>query len=892
MLLRFRLLVYGVLVGLSGAGAMTLDSLVAMRHRDLALFFFAQNCLDSAAQHQAKALHYFRQHDQLHAWLDAQIAASNLLYQHGYTSLALLKLSQSVGDSIWRKPQDSTEWDALGRCYLALADVQSTMLLREAQTLMDYEMARDILVNRLQRCDAWIALHLWRPLAAVYTRKGNFPEAKAALDTACQLAMQERNAHVASVALRDLARLQMQRGSPADAIETLRKALLLPRQFPAELAAIHAGFQQAWVMRNNPGSALIHGRLAAQFFRTCGDSCKAELAYVLAGNAMQLLERRNFREARQLLEEAHQLLRAQSAGDYPPQLASIYENFGQLYLAWSEPEEALRWYQQALMAEMPAFREKDYRLHPPVALVPGTRIAADALAGKAEAFYMLYQRNRRAEFLELALASYERSFYVETLLHRFFPKDFSIALPELRLRQRLQQALNIALTPDPMSPLFSDFQSRAFALADEHKKMRLLEACVHHGVLNPLRLPSLLPDSSGFRIAELQALIPDKDRTYISYSLGADKIFAFIITRTSTRISSIPLDFPLDDWATQLRRSLEWYGRPGADYPALNAAYARLAVQLYLRLIAPLEYTAAMEPRLTIIPDGVLYGVPFEALLTASPAASAPADTWPYLLHRYRISYGLSLGLQVDLMRQSRRVYTGLLGVAPHWDNSTEQTEVSLFRTEQWQQMERIIGGKWLLRQQATPTNFKLKAPRFGVLYLATTAQANPVGGPPSFLALSDGQGGMDSLKCSDLFAMKLKADITVLERCTFASLETAILLPLSFFYAGSGAVLLPFWPERTDSSSTMPMYFLENVKAGQGKRDALWKAKKRMIQANADVAHPANWAAWTLWGDMGAREKNLMPVSAIVWWLALALTLAVLGGLLYQRFIKPVPQS
>lgn len=869
---------------------MALDSLAAVRHRDWALFFLAQHCLDSAAQHQAKALQYFRQHDQLHDWLEAQTLAGNLLHQQGYSNLALLKLSHSVGDSLWRRPQDSIEWDALGRCYLTLADVQSAMPLREAQMLIDYEVARDILVNRLQRRDAWVALRLWRPLAAVYARKADFPEARAALDTAYHLAMQERNARVASLALCDLAKFQMQRGSPTDAIETLRKALLLPGQPPAALAAIHAGFQQAWTMRDNPGSALIHGRLAAQFFRTCGDSCRVELAYALAGNAMQLIQRRNFREARQLLEEANQILRVQFAGDYPPQLARIYENFGRLYLAWNEPEEALRWYQQALMAEIPAFREKDYRTQPSAALMPSTRIAADALAGKAEAFYMLYQRNRRTEPLELALANYERSFYVETLLHRVFPKDFTMALPEAQLRRRLQQALDVALTPDPLSPLFSDFQSRAFALADEHKKMRLLEVCVHHGVPNPLRLPSLLPDSNGFRLAELQALIPGKDRAYLSYSLGEDRIFAFILTKTSARIVSMPLDFTLSNWGSQLRRSLELSRLPSADYTALNATYVHLAAQLYQRLIAPLEASGAMEPRLTIIPDGILYAIPFEALLTGSPAPNAPADTWPYLLHRYRISYGLSLGLQTDLMRQSRRVYTGLLGVAPAWSNSPELAETSLFHAEQWQKLEHIAGGRWLLRYQATLANFKLKAPKFGVLYLATMAQANPVGGPPSFLALSDGQGGMDSLSCSDLFAMKLKTDVTILEQCVFVGSEAPMPLLLSFFYAGSGAVLTPLWPERANSSSMLPVHFFENIDSGQGKRDALWEAKKRMIQPNAPAAHPAYWAAWTVWGDMGAREKSLAPASRVGWWAMLTVALAVVGGLFYRRFIRLAP--
>ncbi len=890
MSLRFCLsFLCWLLLGLFGTSATASDSLVVVHHRNWALFFYAQNCLDSAVQHQAKALYYLRQQDRLHAWLDVQSASGSILHQHGYAELALLKLSRAVGDSLWRKPQDSTEWDALGRCYLALANVQSTMPLREAQTLMDYETARDILVNRLQRRDAWTAQYLWRPLAAVYARKADFHQARAVLDTAYQLAMQERNTRLASLALQDMARLQLQRGLPVEAMETLRKALLLPGQPPAALAAIHAGFQHAWTMRDNAGSALIHGRLAAQFFRTCGDSCQVELAYALANNAMQLLERRNFREARQLLEEAHQLLRAQFAGDYPPQLAKIYESFGRLYLAWNEPEEALHWCQRALMSEIPAFREKDYRTQPPAALMPGTRTAADALATKAEAFFMLYQRNQRAELLELALACYERSFYVETLLHRGFPKDFTIALPQSRLRQRLQQALDIALTPNSLSPLFSNFQSRAFALADVLKKMHLLEACAHHSVPNPLRLPSLLPDSIGFRLAELQALIPGKDRAYVSYSLGADKIFIFIITKTSARITSIPVDFPLDAWVQQLRRSLEQYRLPDADSTTLTAAYVRLATQLYRRLIAPLEQTGAMEPRLTIVPDGILYTLPFESLLSSTPAANAPADTWPYLLHRYRISYGLSLGVQADLMKQSRRVHTSLLGVAPAWSNSPEYAETSPFRPEQCQELAHIAGGRWLLRHQATPANFKLKAPQFGMLYLATIARANPIGRQPSFLALSDGQGGVDSLQCSEVFAMKLKTDVTILEHCTYDGSEPPISLLLGFFYAGSGAMLMSSGLNNTEVSYTLPAYFLENIVAGQGKRDALWEAKKRMIRPNASTAHPAYWAGWTIWGDMGAREKSLVPLPRVVVAVLLVVLLASFGGLLYRRFRRLV---
>jgi CHAT domain-containing protein len=89
--------------------------------------------------------------------------------------------------------------------------------------------------------------------------------------------------------------------------------------------------------------------------------------------------------------------------------------------------------------------------------------------------------------------------------------------------------------------------------------------------------------------------------------------------------------------ASRLRRSLRTFD---------EQEYLSTASQLS-RMILPPLVRQTVGDHIVIIPDGELYYIPFEALLTRSQKAEADVDyrTLPYLIKKYAISYSYSSAL-------------------------------------------------------------------------------------------------------------------------------------------------------------------------------------------------------------------------------------------------------
>src|SRR5579871_479947 len=128
--------------------------------------------------------------------------------------------------------------------------------------------------------------------------------------------------------------------------------------------------------------------------------------------------------------------------------------------------------------------------------------------------------------------------------------------------------------------------------------------------------------------------------TILDYVLTESKAFAFLID--SQGASVVPLKTPIK----QLRENMEELSRN----PENANPHPTVAGSLYKALITPLEGMKSFQQArsLCIIPDGVLWRVPFE-MLWQHPTKSQPQ----YLIERFPISYAPSVAaLQMMLDRE------------------------------------------------------------------------------------------------------------------------------------------------------------------------------------------------------------------------------------------------
>ena len=82
------------------------------------------------------------------------------------------------------------------------------------------------------------------------------------------------------------------------------------------------------------------------------------------------------------------------------------------------------------------------------------------------------------------------------------------------------------------------------------------------------------------------------------------------------------------------------------DEQKARQLYVRSAYQLYDKIFRPAAPYLPEDTDVLIIPDGLLHYVPFEALLADIPKEADQFHDFPYLLHRFPISYAYSATLQ------------------------------------------------------------------------------------------------------------------------------------------------------------------------------------------------------------------------------------------------------
>jgi len=80
---------------------------------------------------------------------------------------------------------------------------------------------------------------------------------------------------------------------------------------------------------------------------------------------------------------------------------------------------------------------------------------------------------------------------------------------------------------------------------------------------------------------------------------------------------------------------------------------------------------------------------------------------------------------------------------------------------------------------------------------------------------------------------------------------EGVISLAKGFFYAGVPSVMMSLWSVPDKATSEIMTSFFEALKEGDGKADALRKAKlKYLSSADDNTAAPYYWASFTVIGD------------------------------------------
>lgn len=295
-----------------------------------------------------------------------------------------------------------------------------------------------------------------------------------------------------------------------------------------------------------------------------------------------------------------------------------------------------------------------------------------------------------------------------------------------------------------------------------------------------------------------------------------------------------------------------------------NASY-----NLYRYLILPFE-NALQNKKITIIPDGKLSYIPFDALLTSLPDTTKTIEfnKLDYSIWRYTFNYANSANLLVNSKseRKKSKIKTGAF--APAYKNGEfieyAGQHISLIPLpgvqKEVEKIARLVNSELFTGDKASEENFRKHAEEFDILHLAMHAFVND--SLPALSSFAFTQTKSDDLlkngllNTADIYNLKLNANLTVLSSCNTGSGalkkgEGIMSLARGFLYAGCPSIIMSLWEVEDNSGTKIITSFYKNLKRGKAKDEALRNAKLEYLESvNSRLAHPHYWLGFISLGD------------------------------------------
>ncbi len=366
------------------------------------------------------------------------------------------------------------------------------------------------------------------------------------------------------------------------------------------------------------------------------------------------------------------------------------------------------------------------------------------------------------------------------------------------------------------------------------------------------------------------------DRTaLVEYLLGDERSYLICVTKNSFHLVPLPSSQAIQD---SLAAYLSFLEDPSIPAPKGLPAARRLYADLFL----PAEgFLPASVDHLIIVPDGILFRLPFETLVSQG---TGPASAAMYLNDRYIISYAPSASALFYVARKPKVLYAkevlafgapeyaqpgrrstaeGAYSAASVLDdlykrNGFVMAQIPYAQREMMELAKRVPPEKTDLYSgdKATEAAFKhLDLEAYRLIHLACHAFSDDRYPLRSSLVFSASPDDVEDgfLQVSEMYDMRTNADLVVLSACQtgrgkIVRNEGILGLPRIFFYMGARSVISTLWPVHDKAGAAFMDYFYDAYFHGAGKAAALQAAKRKMTKTK--YSHPYYWGSYTLTGE------------------------------------------
>jgi CHAT domain-containing protein len=393
------------------------------------------------------------------------------------------------------------------------------------------------------------------------------------------------------------------------------------------------------------------------------------------------------------------------------------------------------------------------------------------------------------------------------------------------------------------------------------------------------------------------------NEAFLSYYLADSSIFVFVITREKFELIKINKSADFEKDVKNYFILLSTPVRDKTIVASTNSVLLSTGNRIYRNLFNGISLGSAIKS-LIIVPDGVLYHLPFDALVKDAEKDVYSKDA--YLIASYDVHYlyysaqlieksnkskaadVLALGLEYDkyTLEASKDIKKVAL---PDWLNSkfrSEEMAHLYFSDDEAISVTEIYPGTAYVNQKAIPESFINNAKNTAIIHISAHSYVDYDSPEQSAIILTKKDSTHNNLLTSEIIeSLSLSANLVTLSSCNsssgvLAEGEGVSSLTKSFFGSGCKALIGSQWSVSDQVSSIIMKQFYTHLSEGKTISEALRKAKLDILDVDQNLVnpgylHPTYWAAWTLYGSDSQITEQ--PKTAYLWLISILVFCALL---------------
>ena len=369
-------------------------------------------------------------------------------------------------------------------------------------------------------------------------------------------------------------------------------------------------------------------------------------------------------------------------------------------------------------------------------------------------------------------------------------------------------------------------------------------------------------DLKGVTIQEIQKRI-DSTTVFLKYAVGARTLYIFSVTDKEFHIDTIALPKNFNKLVGRYRQAISDQRLiDGKDYDyrdTVEKQYLNSAHELYkLILEKPLSRYSAKRSidQLSIVADGALHTIPFQALLYRESDSWATPENM--LISKYAIHYHY-FSKMLAAPKEKPVDHDRFMSFGLKDFDGTDLAKLPS-AVDEANDLAALMGGKSYVNKEATKSSFLKKAPYAGIIHITTHAVSYGNNANSYSLVFAKTKDAPDHLlHTEDIYNLELNATMAALSACDAAygvnrKGEGINSLARAFNFSGIPSITATLWSVPAKSSKEIMKLYYEYLKQGYRKSRALQKAQLEYLEndefSGPSLRLPVYWASWMIVGN------------------------------------------